>query len=226
MPKISLPDSYKFRRVFFDRCSLWRKRRWNSLYGHFSRKERVRARIDQSESESAPINGLQSAGWQHWPRSGRMSLKKCVFGCEGKITLFSFPKQPTVTWTVDIVCFSGAAMEFLKCFVDERFINKAQFDAGFAHRLILKDGVVPAIKDPGHDSELQMVSETASNVCVLLAIGASACHSLAPPTRHASRSSAFFGENCKSVSFFYKYDKTKDFLEIWRMQYYTIGTQD
>ncbi len=61
-------------------------------------------------------------------------------------------------------------MEFLKCFVDERFINKAQFDAGFAHRLILKDGAVPAIKDPGHDSELQMVSEKASNVSVLLAI--------------------------------------------------------
>ncbi len=60
-------------------------------------------------------------------------------------------------------------MEFLKCFVDERFINKAQFDAGFAHRLILKDGAVPAIKE-------------ASNVSVLLAIGASARHSLAPPT--------------------------------------------
>ncbi len=55
-------------------------------------------------------------------------------------------------------------MEFLKCFVDKRFINKAQFDAGFAHGLILKDGAVPAIKDPAHDSELQMVSETASNV--------------------------------------------------------------
>ncbi len=99
-------------------------------------------------------------------------------------------------------------MEFLKCFVDERFINKAQFDAGFAHRLILKDGAVPAIKDPGHDSELQMVSETASNVCVLLAIGASARHSLAPPTRHASRSSAFFGEvycrnSCLFSEFFF-----------------------
>ncbi len=46
---------------------------------------RVRAR--------APINAVQSAGWQHGPRSGRMSLKKCVFGCEGKITLFSFPKH-------------------------------------------------------------------------------------------------------------------------------------
>ncbi len=72
-----------------------------------------------------PINTLQSADWQHGTRSGRMSLKKCVFGCEGKITLFSFPKQPTVTWTVDIVCFSGAAMEFLKCFVNERFINNS-----------------------------------------------------------------------------------------------------
>ncbi len=132
-----------------------------------------------------PINTLHPAAL-HGTRSGRTSLKKCVFGCEGKITLFSFPKQPSVTWTVDIVCFSGAAMEFLKCFVDERFINKAQFDAGFAHRLILKDGAVPAIKDPAHDSELQMVSETASNVCVLLAIGASARHSLAPPTRHTS----------------------------------------
>ncbi len=96
---------------------------------------------------------------------GKNVSKECVFWLWGKITLFSFPKQPTVTWTVDIVCFSGAAMEFLKCFVDERFINKAQFDAGFAHRLILKDGAVPAIKDPGHDSELQMVSETASNDC-------------------------------------------------------------
>ncbi len=57
-------------------------------------------------------------------------------------------------------------------FVDECFINKAQFGAGFAHRLKLIDRAVPAIKDPGHDSEWQTVSETASNVCALLAIGA------------------------------------------------------
>ncbi len=43
-----------------------------------------------------PINTLQSAAL-HGTRSGRTSLKKCVFGCEGKITLFSFPKEPTVT---------------------------------------------------------------------------------------------------------------------------------
>ncbi len=40
------------------------------------------------------------------------------------------------------------------------------------------------------------------------------------------RASAVFGENRKAVSFFYKYDQTKDFLDIWRMQYYSIGTQD
>ncbi len=51
-------------------------------------------------------------------------------------------------------------------------------------RLILKDGAVPAIKDPGHDSELQRVSEMASNVSVLFAISASARHSLASPTVH------------------------------------------
>ncbi len=57
-------------------------------------------------------------------------------------------------------------------FVNERFINKAQFDSGFAHHLILKDGAVQAIKVPGHDSELQTVSETTSNFCVLFSIGA------------------------------------------------------
>ncbi len=62
-------------------------------------------------------------------------------------------------------------------------VNKAQFDAGFAHRLILKDEA--AIKDPGHDLKLQVVSETASNVCVLLAIGAQVhvSHYLSPRTR-------------------------------------------
>ncbi len=32
-------------------------------------------------------------------------------------------------------------------------LDQAQVDAGFAHRLILKDGAVTAIKDPGHDGK-------------------------------------------------------------------------
>ncbi len=55
-------------------------------------------------------------------------------------------------------------LNFSSVLVDERFTNKVQFDTGFAHHLKLKDGAVPAIKDPSHYSELQIVSEMASTV--------------------------------------------------------------
>ncbi len=87
------------------------------------------------------------------------------------MTLFSFPKNPALRKLWMHFVSPGQQRRFASVFVDERFINKDQFDARFAHRLILKDGAVPAIKDPGHDSELQMVSEMTSNVCVSLAIG-------------------------------------------------------
>ncbi len=178
MPKISLPGSYKFRRVFFDRCSWWRKRRWNSLYGHFSLKNTpVRA-----STGARAANQHASIGSAARDSLGKNVSKEVCFWLWGKDNLVQLPKRTQRYVNSGYSLFSGAAMEFLKCFVDERFINKAQFDAGFAHGLILKDGAVPAIKDPGHDSELQTVRETASNVCVLLAIGASARHSLAPPT--------------------------------------------
>ncbi len=83
------------------------------------------------EQEPERINPLHPAALLNGTRSGRMSLKKCVFGCEGKITLLSFPKNPVLR---------------------EQWIR-------FVHRLILKDGAVPAIKDLGHGSELQTVSE-------------------------------------------------------------------
>ncbi len=55
----------------------------------------------------------------------------------------------------------------------------------FAHRLILNDGAVPAIKDPGHDSELQTVSQMTSNVFSFVGNRcSSARYSLAPPTAH------------------------------------------
>ncbi len=132
---------------------------------------RTRPCTHRPEREQERANALQSAGWQHGTCSGRMSLKKCVFSYEGKITLFSFPKNPALREQWMQFVFSGQQRSFSSVFVDECFINKAQFDAGYAHRLILKDGALPAIKDPGHDSELQMVSETASNVSVLLVIG-------------------------------------------------------
>ena len=80
-------------------------------------------------------------------------------------------------------------------FVDECFINNAQFDAGFAHHLKLKDGAVPAIKDPGHDSELQTVRETASNVFFVGIRHPSACHSLALPMSHLQELDCFQRES-------------------------------
>ncbi len=57
---------------------------------------RTRPCTHQPERErEQPINVLHPAAL-HGTRSGRMSLKKCVFGCEGKITLFSFPKNPAL----------------------------------------------------------------------------------------------------------------------------------
>ncbi len=203
----------------------------------FIPEERARARIDRSESESVPIDTLHSAA-MHRTRSGTMSLKKCVFGCEGKITLFSFPKEHSVTYTVDAVVFPGQQWSFSSVFVEEHFINEAQFDAGFAHRLILKDGAGPSYKRSRswlRTADGKLKKHQMSLFCSRSALKCSSLfssahttrlHSLAPPTRHTSRSSAFFGENRKAVSFFYKYDKNKDFLEIWRMQYYSIGTQD
>lgn len=66
----------------------------------------------------------------------------------------------------------ASALVCSRHFSDECFINKAQVDAGFAHRLLLKVGAVPVIKDPGHESEPQAVSKTASNFWLLLAISA------------------------------------------------------
>ncbi len=51
--------------------------------------------------------------------------------------------------------------------------------------------------------------------------------SLSPPTAHSLQELGFFRERIvKLYLFFFKYDTTKYFLELWRMQYYSIGTQD
>ncbi len=98
-----------------------------------------------------PINTLHSAAL-HRTRSGRMPLKKCDFSCEGKITLINFPRNTALHKQWMQFVFPGQQWSFSSVFADKRFINKAQFDAGFEHRLIMKDGAVLAIKDPGHDS--------------------------------------------------------------------------
>ncbi len=73
-------------------------------------------------------------------------FKRVCFWMWWNDKLVQLPKEPSVTWTVDAVCFSRAAtvsQEFIcyRYFGDECFRNKAQFGAGFAHGLILKYGV-------------------------------------------------------------------------------------
>ncbi len=87
--------------------------------------------------------------------------------------------------------FFGAATEFLRCVCWQTFYKQGPVRYWICTCLILKDGAVPAIKDPGHDSELQTVSETASNVCVLLEICAQVL--VAPPTAHLQEL-GFFSE--------------------------------
>ncbi len=65
--------------------------------------------------------------------------------------------------------FLGQQQSFAFSVIQFPFINKAQFDAGFAHRLILKDGAVPVMKDIGHDSEPRFVGSWRANVCNSLA---------------------------------------------------------
>ncbi len=92
---------------FFDRGSCWCKRRWNSLYGHFSRKN-----APVHTSTWARARTLHPTALLHGTHSGRMSLKNVFLW--GKDNLVQLPEEPSVMWTVDGVCFSGAATEFLK----------------------------------------------------------------------------------------------------------------
>ncbi len=46
---------------------------------------------------------------------GKNVSKEVCFWLWGKYNLVQLPEEPSVTWTVDAVCFSGTAKEFLKC---------------------------------------------------------------------------------------------------------------
>ncbi len=72
------------------------------------------------------------------------------------------------------------------------FYKKGPVRHWIAHRLILKDGAVSAVKDPGHDSELEAVIETASFVGNR---HTSACDSLALPTARLQELGCFRTES-------------------------------
>uniref|UniRef100_A0A3Q3I9R1 THAP domain-containing protein 1 n=1 Tax=Monopterus albus TaxID=43700 RepID=A0A3Q3I9R1_MONAL len=92
-----------------------------------------------------------------------MSRRKCVFGCDGTLNLFSFPKDPAIKGQWMKFVFRGqqrSCVNVLVCsrhFMDGYFTNKAQYDAGFSDRLKLKVGAVPTLE--GHESKPHAVSK-------------------------------------------------------------------
>ncbi|KAI7799173.1 uncharacterized protein LOC130567092 [Triplophysa rosa] len=95
-----------------------------------------------------------------------MAQRKCVFECEGKKSLFRFPKNPDLRQQWMRIVFPGqkrSCENVYVCyqhFADDCFTNKAQFEAGFANRLQLDDGAVPTIKYPVQETELQASTST------------------------------------------------------------------
>ncbi|XP_044215540.1 uncharacterized protein LOC122987624 [Thunnus albacares] len=93
-----------------------------------------------------------------------MTPRKCFFGCEGeekKLNLFAFPKDESTRQKWIQFLFSGKKQPYAYVFVCSRhftedcFLNRAQYEAGFSARLVLKDGSVPSIKGRVEESEAQ-----------------------------------------------------------------------
>ncbi len=103
VPNTLLQGSYKFWKVFFLRLTLCDIIKVGIP---FMGTSPAHAHINQSKSESTPIN--HSGYGSRWQRCIGLAQKGFVFlffdhkinnvskGCEGKITLFSFPKNPAL----------------------------------------------------------------------------------------------------------------------------------
>ena len=83
------------------------------------------------------------------------SPRKCIFGCKDKLNLFSFPKDLAILdQSIQFVfpCQQPSYKYVSICslnFTDNSFIDKVQYNTGFAGRLKLKVKVVPSLKGKG-----------------------------------------------------------------------------
>ncbi|CAI5657962.1 unnamed protein product [Oreochromis niloticus] len=88
-----------------------------------------------------------------------MSPKKCIFGCEGKLNLFALPKEERIRQQWIQYLFSdqrppkATVYVCSRHFSEDSFVNKAQYDAGFSARLLLKDGALPFIHGDVEESK-------------------------------------------------------------------------
>ncbi|XP_022066518.2 uncharacterized protein LOC110962796 isoform X2 [Acanthochromis polyacanthus] len=87
-----------------------------------------------------------------------MSRRKCFFGCEGKLNLFASPKEESTRqyWIQFLFAGQQPTVNWFLCsrhFSEDAFLNRAQYEAGFSARLLLRDGAVPSVKGRVKESE-------------------------------------------------------------------------
>ncbi len=160
VPKSFLPGSYKFQKVFFSIIALADVNEGGTPYMGIS-PGRTRPCMHGPEQEQERAHQRASSGSAAQDSLGKNVSKEVCFWLQGKDNLVQLPKRTQHYVNSGCSLFFGAAMEFHKCVCWRKFYKQGPVWLGFAHCLILKDGAVPAIKDPGHDSELQR-SETVS----------------------------------------------------------------
>ncbi len=154
VPKSFLPGSYKFQKVFFSIIALADVNEGGTPYMGIS-PGRTRPCMHGPEQEQERAHQRASSGSAAQDSLGKNVSKEVCFWLQGKDNLVQLPKRTQHYVNSGCSLFFGAAMEFHKCVCWRKFYKQGPVWLGFAHCLILKDGAVPAIKYPGHDSELQ-----------------------------------------------------------------------
>ncbi len=191
----------------------------NSLYGHFSGRTRPYTHRPERERERA--HQRASIGRLAARDSlGKNVSKEVCFWLWGKDNLVQLPKR------THRYVNSGYSLFFRGSNgVSQVFCWRTFYKQGPIRRWICTSFNNERWSGPSYKrsrSWFRTADGKWNGIKCLCFVGdQSKCSSLFS-SAHTARLQelGFFGENRKSVSFFYKYDKTKDFLEIWRMQYY------
>lgn len=118
-------------------------------------------------SKAFPPCDLQCSQSSHHC-SSKMAPRKCFYGCEGKVRLFSFPKEASTRQKWEELLFSGQKQRRTYVFVCQRhftrdcFLNVGAYDAGLSVRLLLKDEALPTILARVEESAEQSASNNIS----------------------------------------------------------------
>ncbi len=127
---------------------------------------------------------------------GNNISKEVCFWLWGKDNLVQLPEEPSVTWTVDIVCFSGAATEFWKYVCWRTFYKQ-----GPVRRWICTSFDTERWSGPSYKrsrSWFRTADGKWNGIKCLCFVGnRSSCarHSLAPPTEHLQELGCFRRES-------------------------------